>query len=130
MKILLTAPPGMGKSTIREKVVRGFDGKHYGIVAREVLDESGKRIGFTSINPSGQSQQFMFYTESPSAESIGGQFDVDIKAIDDFVVPELKKGMTDSSALIFVDEIGRAQAKSPLFLQTLRQIFAKIGRAS
>lgn len=123
MKILLTAPPGLGKTTVLESVVRDFEGKHYGIIAREILNERSERVGFTSIDPEGKSRQFMFHTNTPTEETIGGLFDVDVSAIDEFVVPELRKGLNDPQSLIFVDEIGRAQAKSALFLDSLREIF-------
>jgi nucleoside-triphosphatase THEP1 len=124
MKILLTAPPQTGKSTVIDNVVRKFDGACRGIVAREMLDEDGMRTGFTSVNGSGSSRQFMFRTNTPTAESIGGEYDVDLTAVDDFVVPELRRGLAEPDALIYVDEIGRAQAKSQLFLSTLRELFA------
>jgi len=123
MKILITAPPGIGKSTAIDKVVQNFDGNKRGIVAREILDGEGKRIGFTSINILSQSKQFMFLAEAPGTGSIGGEFNVDIDAIDSFVVPELEEGLKDSKSLLYVDEIGRAQAKSKTFLSALRGVF-------
>ena len=124
MKILLTAPPATGKSTVIGKVVESFVGSKRGIVAREIKDESGQRLGFTAINEAGESRQFMFYTEHPNENSVGGQFDVDIQALDEFVVHELRAGLADRAGLLYVDEVGRAQAKSAAFLQVLRQIFA------
>jgi nucleoside-triphosphatase len=122
MKILVTAPPGIGKSTVIDSVVSKFPGPRHGIVARELLDKTGTRTGFTSINSLGESRQFMFRTDQPTADSIGGEFDVDIKAIDTFVVPELQKGLRDPGSLTYIDEIGRAQAKSEAFLSTLRKL--------
>lgn len=124
MKILLTAPPATGKSTVIEKVVGAFKGTKRGIVAREIRDDHGERVGFTSVNESGDSQRFMFRTKTPNEDSIGGLFNVDLEAVDGFVVPELKEGMQTGCGLLYVDEIGRAQAKSALFLATLREIIA------
>jgi nucleoside-triphosphatase len=153
MKILLTAPPGVGKSTVIDRVVKKFPGTKTGIVAREILNEQGIRAGFTSVNQAGSSRQFMFANENPTEQSIGGLFDVDISAIDDFVVTELRRGLSESethersksaaaitaatsttaparpapspigSSLIYVDEIGRAQARSERFMAVLREIF-------
>lgn len=123
MKILLTAPPGLGKSTVIESVVRQFPKNKHGIVAREILNAEGKRVGFTSVNNAGHSCQFMFLAKTPGTGSIGGEFDVDIDAIDGFVVPELRKALEDPHGLTYVDEIGRAQAKSEAFLALLRQLF-------
>jgi nucleoside-triphosphatase THEP1 len=140
MKILLTAPPGLGKSTVIDRVVTKFAGSKKGIVAREILDDKGIRTGFTSVNQTGASRQFMFATDTPNESSIGGLFDVDVAAIDDFVVAELREGLAlavsrESSrstgpapsaiagTLIYIDEIGRAQVRSARFLAMLREIF-------
>lgn len=125
MKILLTAPPGIGKSTVIESVVRQFPKNKHGIVAREILNAEGKRVGFTSVNDAGQSRQFMFLAKTPGTGSIGGEFDVDINAVDNFVVPELQKALEDPQGLTYVDEIGRAQAKSEAFLSLLRELFQR-----
>ncbi|MDB4979242.1 MAG: hypothetical protein JWM56_1428 [Candidatus Peribacteria bacterium] len=122
MKILLTAPPATGKSTILQKVIRAYPGEKYGIIAAEMTDEAGERTAFTSINARQQSRQFMIRTDTPTADSIGGQFTVDIPAIDEFVVPELLEATTHNGALVYIDEIGRAQAKSPLFLSAVQTI--------
>ncbi|HND67794.1 MAG TPA: nucleoside-triphosphatase, partial [Candidatus Obscuribacter sp.] len=77
MKILLTASPGTGKSTIIDTVVRRFPGSKGGIVAREILNESGERTGFTAVDQNGAARQFMYRTDSPDQASIGGLFNVD-----------------------------------------------------
>lgn len=118
------APPGTGKSTVIETVVRQFAGPKRGIVARELLDESGKRAGFTSVDRDGRARQFMFYSNEPKPESIDG-FNVDIEAIDSFVVPAIKPTGDDAKTLIYVDEIGRAQAKSANFVNTVRELLGK-----
>jgi nucleoside-triphosphatase THEP1 len=119
MHILLTAPPAIGKSTVIDSVVRQFPGPTRGIVAREVLDETGKRIGFTAFNSACQSRQFMFLDECGNGD-VGG-FHVNVHAIDEFVVPELRAALNENS-LVYVDEIGRAQARSEAFLATLRDL--------
>lgn len=121
MKILLTAPPGVGKSTVIDTVVRQFPGKTRGIVAREVLDAAGKRQGFTSYNAACENRQFMFLTE-PGKGTVG-DFSVDVQAIDEFVVPELQAALNEDG-LVYADEIGRAQALSPAFIAVLRNLIS------
>ncbi|HMX46466.1 MAG TPA: nucleoside-triphosphatase, partial [Candidatus Obscuribacter sp.] len=60
MKILLTASPGTGKSTIIDSVVQRFPGSKGGIVAREILNDSGERTGFTAVDQTGAARQFMY----------------------------------------------------------------------
>lgn len=119
MKLFLTAPPGVGKSTIIDTVVREYPGKTRGIVAREVLNAEGKRQGFTSYNAACESRQFMFLAE-PGKGAVG-DFSVDVQAIDEFVVPELRAALSEDG-LVYADEIGRAQAKSAAFLAVLRDL--------
>lgn len=118
MKILLAAPPGVGKSTIIDAVVKQFPSAQ-GVVAREILDDRGSRTGFTSVNARGDSRQFM--TLAGPGQGIVGDFTVDITAIEDFVIPEITD-VRSGCALIYVDEIGRAQALSPSFLAVLRTL--------
>lgn len=119
MKILLTAPPATGKSTIIDAVVRAFEGPTRGVVAREILDERGIRSGFTSFNSACESRQFMFRANDGKGDV--GDFRVDLQAIDDFVVPELRAALHEPG-LVYVDEIGRAQALSSAFLGVLRDL--------
>ena len=124
MKILLTASPGTGKSTIIDSVVQRFPGSKGGIVAREILNDSGERTGFTAVDQSGAARQFMYRTNSPDQASIGGLFNVDIDALDNFVVPALNLCRSQKFQLIYVDEIGRAQARSAAFLELVRVLLS------
>ncbi|MDR3612631.1 MAG: nucleoside-triphosphatase [Candidatus Obscuribacterales bacterium] len=121
MKIFITAPPETGKSTVIAGVIERLRCPKRGILAREIRDESGQRVGFTSLNEAGDTKDFMSRTNSPTAESIC-EFDVDVSAIDDFVVPELRDGLLLADTFLYIDEVGRAQAKSSSFLDVLRQI--------
>jgi len=125
MKILLVAPPGTGKSTILDKVFRALQGPKFGIIAHQILDHTGKHTGFTASNATGQSRQFMHLTDKATESTIGDEFDVDIEAIDQFIVPELQKGLAaaGSGTIVFIDEIGRAQARSPKFIEVLTELF-------
>lgn len=125
VKILLTAPPGTGKSTIIDAVVAAYPGPALGIVAREELDETGERAGFVSVDSRSQRRQFMFRAKQGPGAFHG--FDVDIPAIDEFVVPELERGLSVPEALLYIDEIGRAQALSKRFLETLAKVFDRPG---
>lgn|GEM_PF-414101 len=125
VKILLTAPPGTGKSTIIDAVVAAYPGPALGIVAREELDETGERAGFVSVDSRSQRRQFMFRAKEGPGAFHG--FEVDIPVIDDFVVPELERGLSTPEALLYIDEIGRAQALSTRFLETLERVFDRTG---
>lgn len=121
MKFLITAPPATGKSTVIAKVLSLFQGPKGGVLSTEQCDASGKRIGFQAISESGTHRPFM--TKAVNKEDADvGNFVVDLNAINSFVVPELVRAKEMEDGLIYVDEIGRAQALSPSFLETVRSI--------
>lgn len=49
MKILLTAPPKTGKSTLLKKLIDSYTNKKYGILAGEMRDENNNRVGFEAM---------------------------------------------------------------------------------
>lgn len=65
---------------------------------------------------------FAHKTAITSDICVGGKYFVDMKAIDTFVVPEILKGCDDPHRLTFLDEIGRMQSFSPLFLESVRKL--------
>lgn len=128
MKIFLTAPPNTGKSTVIEAVSEYFILKYgannvNGMIAREILNK-GERIGFICVDPSGCSEQFMFQSDVPFENIIGSNYTVSIDVLDNFIVPELKKSLNSNNLLTYIDEIGRAQIKSPAFIDVVREILS------
>lgn len=122
MKILLTGKPGIGKSTILKKVAGDLKMPKYGIVAEEIRNSEGQRVGFESVAFDGRSCVFAHKLAFRTEFAVGGYF-VDINAISDFVVPELRKGLNKHNSIILIDEIGRMQSFSFKFLKTLRNLF-------
>lgn len=122
MKILLTGKPGVGKSTILKKVATDLKMSKYGVVAKEIRDGQNQRIGFEAVTFDGRSiifaHKFAFKTEFTV-----GEYYVDVKAIDDFIVPELRKGLDKSNSIVLIDEIGRMQSFSDEFLNIVGYLF-------
>lgn len=121
MKVLLTGKPGIGKSTILEKVKRSFIGPKFGIIGKEIRNQN-RRVGFEAINHLGKRKTFAHTTDITSSNIVGGKYFVDLKVINDFVIPEIEIGINDPDSLIFIDEIGRMQALSNIFLQVVEKI--------
>ena len=132
MKILLTGPPGIGKSTALQIVLRdiGRQQSTRGIVCREVrLD--GVRTGFTAVLSDGRECDFMRKCNENDVDSMSpslarvGSYVVDVSVINTFVVPELIASHSENPDLIYIDEIGRAQHHSELFMQAVLEILSK-----
>jgi nucleoside-triphosphatase THEP1 len=141
MKILVTAPPKTGKSTLICRVIEALQKSGTkdcrGVLSTEKLDCTGiTREGFTAVLSDGRSKEFMI---KENHESVGhpcpeskmvamiGTYQVKVDIIEEFVVPFLKKseeeGNNTEDGLIYIDEIGRAQAFSSEFLATVGDIF-------
>ncbi len=123
MKILLTGHPKIGKSTILENFKKEYYGSITGIIAHSLEAEDGTRLGFEADNLQGERKIFAHKTLIKSNFVVGNKYFVDVEVIDKFFVPELRKGMKDLHKLILIDEIGRMEAFSKIFLQTVRGVF-------
>lgn len=121
MKILLTGKPGIGKSTILQEVKDRYSGEINGIISREIK-ENNIRIGFEAVRVDGKAKIFAHNKLVHSNYIIGNKYHVDLNAINSFVVPEISFGLRNNKTLVFLDEIGRMQAISPLFLETVKKL--------
>lgn len=122
MKIILTAPPKTGKSTIVQKVIDGLPQKEYGIISKELRDQDGERVGFEAVRMDGVSKTFAHKFEIKSDYAVGGKYFVDLKVIDNFIVPEIEKGIDEPNSIVIVDEIGRMQSSSMKFLKSIKKL--------
>lgn len=121
MKILLTAPPRTGKSTIIENFIQLYGGNKVGILAKQITDSNNERVGFKSINLKGDERVFMHIYDINSDIVIGNKYKVDVDVVDNFVVPEITQSV-ETGTVIIVDEIGKAQSSSSKFLQAVKDL--------
>lgn len=59
MKLLLTGPPGIGKTTLFTDYVNSYHGNKRGIISKEIRDINNQRIAFKSIFKNGHEYEFM-----------------------------------------------------------------------
>jgi nucleoside-triphosphatase len=126
MRIFITGFPGVGKSTIIEKVRQSIP-ESIGILAREYR-KGNDRIGFIAENWVGESKLFMHKVDQPSTNCIGQPghwYEVDVSVIDTFIVPELQRAAHAEGKVLYIDEIGRAQMKSAAFINLVRTLLLK-----
>lgn len=107
--VLVTGPPGCGKTTLVERVAGSLGDVHpAGFVTREIRD-SGERKGFMLAGFDGRTG--VLAGTGISGRYRVGRYGVDVAAFEAFL-----SGIPETSApLVIVDEIGRMECLSGLF---------------
>jgi len=119
--ILLTGRPGVGKTTVVEKVVKKLAIPVGGFYTREIR-ERGVRVGFRLSTWDGKGG-IMSHVHFDSPFRVG-KYGVDIRVIDEIGVPAIQEAMT-SDKIIVIDELGRMELFSQKFQETVWQALEK-----
>jgi len=115
--ILVTGPPGCGKSTLIEKVINRMEKPVNGFFTREIK-ESGRRVGF-SINTVDGREGILAHQNIRSQLRVG-KYGVNIEDIDSIAVSAMIPAHREQ--VIVIDEIGKMECFSDLFKKTLIQV--------
>lgn len=113
--LLLTGVPGVGKSTLIQKLIPSIPGA-CGFYTREVRHGSA-RIGFDMIPlPDGDPVRLATLSRTPlyPREARVGGYRVDLDALDEQIVPRLRQGVDAGNPLV-IDEIGPMEIFSDAF---------------
>jgi nucleoside-triphosphatase len=117
--LLLTGPPGVGKTTAVQAAARLLDQRRCGgFFTEEVCDGGGRRIGFALVTLDGQ-RHVMAHRDLISRHRVG-RFGVDIERIDYIV--DLTLGPHADSELFLVDEIGKMECFSKRFIKAVERL--------
>ena len=112
--ILLTGPPGCGKSTIIERIVERINLPCTGFFTRE-MRERGRRVGFSITTLDGR-RGVMAHIDIRSRYRVG-KYGVNLKNVDTIAVPSMVA--ENDNVIVVVDEIGKMECFSAMFRQTL-----------
>ena len=121
-RIIITGPPGSGKTTLTLRVVEILKSRNEvlaGFTTSEIR-RGGRRTGFTITGVGG--------LERPLAVRGGqgpkvGSYGVDVEAFEEVALLELENGLELGSTLV-VDEIGRMELLSERFRALLPEVLA------
>ncbi len=112
--LLLTGPPGSGKTTLIRKAVERLRAKAGGFYTTEIREE-GQRVGFEIVTLEGE-RTVLAHVRFSSPHRVG-RYGVDVEALDRAGVPALRKAIR--SGLIVVDEIGKMELCSQAFREAV-----------
>ncbi len=123
IKILLTGPPGSGKTTAVMKVYETLKLYNYsvgGFITREER-KNNVRIGFNIlILDTGETYTLasVYLKEGPRI----GKYRVNVEALDKYGIEALKRALNRHDVII-IDEIGPMELTSKNFLPVLSEVF-------
>nr|XP_047903187.1 cancer-related nucleoside-triphosphatase isoform X3 [Anser cygnoides] len=135
--VFLTGPPGIGKTTLIQKVtqaLRSSDVPVDGFYTEEVK-EGGRRRGFDVVTLSGKRgplSRVRFSSDSSTSrrEYRVGQYVVDLVSFEQLVLPVLRNvnhGSDTEKKICVIDEIGKMELFSQAFIRAVRETLTDPG---
>ncbi len=109
--LLLTGPPGVGKTTLILRALSGMPPVASGFVTRE-LRQGRERVGFAVETLAG-ARSVMAHVDFRSSHRVG-RYGVDLAAFEAVALPAIDPARSDAR-LIVVDEIGKMECFSARF---------------
>jgi len=118
--VLLTGPPGCGKTTVVCRVVEGLGRsiRAAGFYTREIRRQ-GARLGFEAIGL-GTTTCVLAHVDSRSRIRVG-RYGVELAAFESLVRAELEKPLQEAD-LVVIDEIGKMECSSGLFVELAQRV--------
>lgn len=125
MLILLTGLPGIGKTTVLERLVAKFS--CHGFVCAEIREgelSRGGRVGFQLRCLQDSSQTCLLATIAKDDHSLPrvGRYQVHLKDFEEFVCERIRAQLANPHRLFILDEIGKMELISSAFRQDVLEL--------
>jgi|YNPBryantNP2012_1023418.scaffolds.fasta_scaffold38244_1 nucleoside-triphosphatase len=116
-KVLLTGPPGCGKSTLIRRIVGQIRGPKVGFYTAEIR-QGRERVGFSITTLDGRTGILAHrWRKGPFRV---GRYWVDLRDLEEIAVPSMMPRRGDE--IVVIDEIGKMECLSSLFRETLFRV--------
>ena len=116
--LLLSAPPGSGKTTALIRAAGTLDQLRLGGFVTREIREAGRRVGFCLLPFCGE-PRIMAHRELVSRQRVGA-YGVDVEMVD--YVADTALGARAAADLFVVDEIGAMECFSTRFVAAVRRL--------
>jgi nucleoside-triphosphatase len=118
MKLLLTGPPGVGKTTVIHTVLSGIKIKAGGVYTHE-MREGGRRVGFALKTLDGE-QGVLAHIDYQGRHRVG-RYGVDLALFEGMALPALERALR-AKELVVIDEIGKMELFSRRFQEMVLRV--------
>jgi len=117
-RILLTGPPGCGKTTVVGKVAEILRDGASGFYTEEIRDAKKQRIGFRVVTLDGKRGELAdkISVHGPRV----GSYRVNVESFERVALPSLEM---EEGRVLIIDEIGKMECFSETFVRRVREIF-------
>ena len=124
--VLLTGPPGCGKTTVVRRVVERLAGLRLAGFYTQEVRERGSRVGFEAVGIRLGHKALLAHIRFRSRLRVG-RYGVEVAALAQLVEAELG-GAVGEEDLFVIDEIGRMELLCPEFEDVVRRRLDGPGR--
>jgi nucleoside-triphosphatase len=115
---LLTGAPGVGKTTVLRRLAAALSGRRLGGFITDEIREDGERRGFR-IRAFGGPERVMAHVGFAGPPRVG-RYGVDVDALEEVAAAALRPD--PATEVYLVDEIGKMECLSPVFVQAMRTL--------
>jgi nucleoside-triphosphatase len=123
MKLVITGPPGIGKTTLVIKVIKRLKDRAIGFWTEEVRDRIKKeRTGFRIESTDGKSA--IFASKFFTSKHLVGSYGVNVERFESIALPILEKARESKDKIIVIDEVGKMELFSKKFADMVQELFS------